>query len=114
LDEPTAGLDPRGQNEIMDMFYQMHYEQNLTTVLVTHSMKDALKYADHVIILNKGSTYMEGRPVDVFVQNDALQKVDLDVPEVIRFLQQFEVKFEQKIPFKRQSIQDIAQSIQHI
>ena len=114
LDEPTAGLDPRGQKEIMDMFYHMHHEQQLTTILVTHSMEDALQYADHVIILNKGTLYMEGRPEDVFIQNETLQKVDLDVPEVIHFLQQFEQKFGQHIPFERQSIQQIAQSIQRI
>src|SRR5699024_9941029 len=50
LDEPTAGLDPKGQQEIMDMFYDLHQRKNLTTILVTHSMEDALKYADHVII----------------------------------------------------------------
>src|SRR5699024_11826255 len=53
LDEPTAGLDPRGQKDMMDMFYHMHKEEKLTTVLVTHSMEDAVKYADHVIILNR-------------------------------------------------------------
>ena len=65
LDEPTAGLDPRGQKEIMEMFYKLHQEQNLTTVLVTHSMEDAVKYADHMIILNKGTKYMEGKPEEV-------------------------------------------------
>src|SRR5699024_8956441 len=84
LDEPTAGLDPRGQKEIMHMFYSMHKQQNLTTILVTHSMEDALKYADHVIILNKGTKYMEGRPEEVFIQKEALHRVQLDVPEVIQ------------------------------
>src|SRR5699024_7994760 len=59
LDEPTAGLDPKGQKEIMDMFYALHQEQKATTVLVTHSMEDALAYADYLIILNKGEKYME-------------------------------------------------------
>lgn len=111
LDEPTAGLDPRGQKEIMDMFYHMHQASNLTTVLVTHSMEDALKYADYVIILNKGTVYMEGLPNEVFVQNKALQQVGLDVPEIIRFLQQFEKRFNRKLPFIGQSIEQIAESI---
>src|SRR5699024_11760991 len=81
LDEPTAGLDPRGQREMMEMFYQMHTEQDLTTILVTHSMEDAVKYADHVIILNQGTKYMEGKPEDVFIQKDALNRVQLDVTE---------------------------------
>jgi len=114
LDEPTAGLDPRGQQEMMDMFYNMHNENNLTTVLVTHSMEDALKYADHVIILNKGTVYMEGKPHEVFIQNEALQRVGLDVPEVIRFLQQFEKVFNYKFPFTGQTIEQIAQSIKEV
>ena len=60
LDEPTAGLDPNGQHEVMDMFYRLHKEKEGTTILVTHSMEDALAYADHIIILNHGEVYMEG------------------------------------------------------
>lgn len=114
LDEPTAGLDPRGQSEIMDMFYQMHQQQNLTTVLVTHSMEDAMKYADHVIILNKGTKYMEGRPEEVFTQKEALHQVQLDVPEAVQFLDQFTEKFHTSIPFRRQSTPDIATSIARV
>ena len=114
LDEPTAGLDPRGQKEMMQMFYDLHKRQNLTTILVTHSMEDALEYADHVIILNKGTKYMEGKPEEVFVQKEALRKVNLDIPEVIHFLNQFEQKFGHKIPYERQSISEIAEEIQRI
>ena len=114
LDEPTAGLDPRGQKEIMNMFYRLHQQQELTTILVTHSMEDALKYADHVIILNKGKLYMEGKPLDVFTQRETLQNVHLDVPEVIRFLQQFEQKFGKEIPYQYQSISEIAHSIKDV
>lgn len=114
LDEPTAGLDPRGQKEMMNMFYEMHKRHNTTTVLVTHSMEDAVKYADHVIILNQGTKYMEGEPVEVFTQKEALQKVQLDVPEVIQFLNAFADKFGRKIPFKRQSIAAIANEVQQI
>lgn len=114
LDEPTAGLDPRGQTAMMDMFYRLHHEQQLTTILVTHSMEDALKYADHVIILNKGQLYMEGTPEEIFKQNEALSQVNLDVPEVVRFLQKFNVKFGVNIPFERQSLKSIAHSIQRV
>jgi energy-coupling factor transport system ATP-binding protein len=111
LDEPTAGLDPRGQKEIMDMFYHLHHSENLTTVLVTHSMEDALKYADYVIILNKGKKYMEGKPEDIFIQKDALHQVGLDVPEIVEFIGSFEEKFQTKIPFHNQSISQLAQHI---
>src|SRR5699024_9964458 len=59
LDDPNAGLDPRGKKEIIDMFYDIHHEKNKqTTILVTHSIEDALQYADYIIILNQGEKYM--------------------------------------------------------
>ncbi|TQS76045.1 energy-coupling factor ABC transporter ATP-binding protein [Ornithinibacillus gellani] len=112
LDEPTAGLDPRGQKEIMDMFYDLHQQQKLTTVLVTHSMEDAVKYADHVIILNKGTKYMEGKPEEVFIQQEALNQVQLDMPEMIQFMQAFQARFGTEIPFMRQTVEDLAVQIQ--
>src|SRR5699024_5211160 len=107
LDEPTAGLDPRGQKEMMDMFYRLHEEENSTTILVTHSMEDALKYADHVIILNDGQLYMEGPPEEIFLKNKELQEVHLDVPEMIHFIQQFNDKFNADLSLYDQSVQSI-------
>src|SRR5699024_11687688 len=86
LDEPTAGLDQRGQKEIMHMFYSMHKQQNLTTILVTHSMEDALKYADHVIILNKGTKYMEGCPEEVFRSEEHTSELQSRFALVCRLL----------------------------
>src|SRR5699024_3641078 len=77
LDEPTAGLDPRGQKEIMGMFKQIHEEEGMTTILVTHSMEDALQYADYTIILNQGETFMEGTPEEIFRQEKKIQEVQL-------------------------------------
>lgn len=114
LDEPTAGLDPRGQTEMMQMFYRLHKEQSLTTVLVTHHMEHALRYADHVIILNKGKVYLEGHPIEVFTERNILQKVKLDVPEVMQFLQQFSEKFTQQINYDHQSLRKIAQQIKSV
>ncbi len=85
LDEPTAGLDPRGRKEIMDMFARLHKEQNLTTVLVTHSMEDAAQYADEIIIMHKGTVYKKGTPLDIFAQPEQLLELGLDVPETVRF-----------------------------
>lgn len=111
LDEPTAGLDPRGQKDMMDMFYKMHKEDNLTTILVTHSMEDALKYADQVIILNQGTVYMEGEPKEVFLKQDALKAVQLDVPEVIRFIYAFQDRLGVSLPYTSQSITTLAKDI---
>lgn len=111
LDEPTAGLDPRGQKEIMNMFYQLHQRAGLSTVLVTHSMEDAVTYADHVIILNKGKKYMEGKPEDVLIRQTALNRVQLDVPEAVQFLKRFSDRFGVTIPFHRQTTEEIAQAV---
>src|SRR5699024_9017933 len=89
LDEPTAGLDPRGQKEIMELFREIHYTENATTILVTHNMEDALRYADYIIILNKGKKYMEGTPEEIFTQEEAIRKVQLHVPQSIQFINQF-------------------------
>ncbi|GGM34709.1 energy-coupling factor transporter ATP-binding protein EcfA2 [Paraliobacillus quinghaiensis] len=107
LDEPTAGLDPRGQKEMMDMFYQLHNAKGLTTILVTHSMEDALQYADHVIIMDHGTKYMEGTPEDLFVQKDKLQAVQLDLPEIIQFLRKIEDKFQVSLPYEGQTISEL-------
>jgi len=111
LDEPTAGLDPRGQKEIMDMFSELHKSEGLTTVLVTHSMEDAVKYADHVIIMNGGRKYMEGQPVDVFAEKEKLSEVQLDVPEMVEFLNELKAKTGADIPFRKQTIPELADEI---
>ncbi|RWZ52094.1 energy-coupling factor ABC transporter ATP-binding protein [Halobacillus fulvus] len=111
LDEPTAGLDPSGQREIMDMFYDLHHEKQLTTVLVTHSMEDALAYADHIIILNEGEVYMEGPPLDIFQHQDKLEKVQLDVPEVIEFVTKAKHKLGIELDYTGQSVAELAKDL---
>ncbi|WP_050613659.1 energy-coupling factor ABC transporter ATP-binding protein [Bacillus testis] len=85
LDEPTAGLDPRGRKEIMDMFADLHKKRNLSTILVTHSMEDAAKYADEIIVMHKGTVRKKGTPMDIFSQPEELIELGLDVPETVRF-----------------------------
>jgi energy-coupling factor transport system ATP-binding protein len=96
LDEPTAGLDPRGRKEIMDMFYQLHQERNLSTILVTHSMEDAARYADQIVIMQQGKVVQKGTPEDIFSSPTELVKMGLDVPEVVRF----QLKLEEKTGVK--------------
>ncbi|SFB26917.1 MULTISPECIES: energy-coupling factor ABC transporter ATP-binding protein [unclassified Bacillus (in: firmicutes)] len=93
LDEPTAGLDPRGRKEIMDMFYQLHKDRNLSTVLVTHSMEDAARYADRISIMHEGKLVKQGGPEEIFSNPEELIRLGLDVPEVVRFQLLFEKKF---------------------
>jgi energy-coupling factor transport system ATP-binding protein len=88
LDEPTAGLDPRGRKEIMDLFYRLHQEQRLTTILVTHSMEDAAKYADSIVVMNEGTVGLKGTPREIFANAEEIQKLGLDVPETVLFMKE--------------------------
>lgn len=85
LDEPTAGLDPQGRKEMMDMFYQLYRTQGLTIILVTHQMDDVANYADHMVVLEKGTVIKEGAPQDVFKDAPWLESKQLGVPAVVSF-----------------------------
>lgn len=98
LDEPTAGLDPRGRKEIMDLFYQLHKEKGLTTVLVTHSMEDAARYADRVAIMHNGKCVLEGVPQDIFANEELLMEYRLELPQSVKFQKKVEQMIGKKIP----------------
>ncbi|WP_374720875.1 energy-coupling factor ABC transporter ATP-binding protein [Peribacillus tepidiphilus] len=112
LDEPTAGLDPRGRKEIMDMFANLHRERGLTTILVTHSMEDAAKYADEIVVMHNGTIHKKGTPSDIFAQPEQLLELGLDVPETVRF--QLTLQKEMGVRFDKPalSISDLAREIQ--
>ena len=97
LDEPTAGLDPRGRKEIMDMFYALHKERKLSTILVTHSMEDAAKYADQIVIMQNGMVAKKGTPEEIFSSPKELIQMGLDVPEVVRFQLKMEERMGRKM-----------------
>ena len=92
LDEPTAGLDPKGRLEMMEMFYQLNKEQNMTIVLVTHQMNDVSDYADHVIVIESGNVVKEGSPKDVFSDASWLLEKQLGVPTTLAFVQKLKEK----------------------
>ncbi|EDP68726.1 ABC transporter, ATP-binding protein [Carnobacterium sp. AT7] len=85
LDEPTAGLDPQGRKEMMDMFYQLYRTQGLTIILVTHQMDDVANYADHMVVLEKGTVIKEGAPQEVFKDAPWLESKQLGVPAAVSF-----------------------------
>jgi len=97
LDEPTAGLDPRGRKEIMDMFYSLHRERKLSTILVTHSMEDAASYADQIVIMQNGKVAKKGTPEEIFSSPKELIEMGLDVPEVVRFQLKLEERMGRKL-----------------
>ena len=82
LDEPTAGLDPRGRDEILDQISLLHREQGLTIVLVSHSMEDVAKYVERIIVMNQGGVLYDGVPREVFRHYKELEQVGLAAPQV--------------------------------
>jgi energy-coupling factor transport system ATP-binding protein len=111
LDEPTAGLDPRGRTEIMDMFHKIHLEKELTTVLVTHSMEDAAQYADEIVIMQKGKLVGKGSPQEIFSKPEWLFSMGLDVPEVVKFQYSLEQQWGFKFSKTCLSIEELADVI---
>ena len=85
LDEPTAGLDPKGQLEMMSLFKELHGKQDITIVLVTHQMEDVANYADHMFVLEAGKIVDEGSPYEVFQNEEWLQSIQLDIPNTVEF-----------------------------
>lgn len=88
LDEPAAGLDPEGKEEILQNIESYRKSKNATIIMVSHSMADVAKLADRILVFNNAKLAMEGTPEQVFAQVDALAQMGLDIPQVTRvFLQ---------------------------
>lgn len=82
LDEPTAGLDPKGRDEILDQIAELQRQRKITVILVSHSMEDVAKYVDRLIVMNKGKVMFDGTPRQVFVHYKELEKMGLAAPQV--------------------------------
>ena len=82
LDEPTAGLDPKGRNDILDQISSLHKQTGITVILVSHSIEDVAKYVDRIIVMNRGQVFMDGTPKAIFDRSDALESVGLAAPQV--------------------------------
>ena len=84
LDEPTAGLDPRGRNELLDLVRQLHQRDKTGILLITHSMDDIARAADRIVVIDKGRIVMDGTPQQVFSHASQLEEIGLDVPQTTR------------------------------
>lgn len=82
LDEPTAGLDPRGRDEILDQIDRLHRERHMTIILVSHSMEDVARYADRLIVMNHGQKVFDGAPKEVFRHYRELETMGLAAPQI--------------------------------
>lgn len=111
LDEPTAGLDPKGQLEMMSLFNELHEKQDITIVLVTHQMEDVANYADHMIVLDAGEIVGEGSPQEVFQNEEWLQSIQLDVPNTVEFSHKLSKNSEWDVDELPLSIEALADTI---
>ena len=82
LDEPTAGLDPKGRDEILDAIKLMHEKRKITVILVSHSMEDVAKLVDRIVVLAKGKIAVTGTPKKVFAQTEKLESIGLAAPQI--------------------------------
>lgn len=92
LDEPCAGLDPRGREEILSLINGLHKESGTTIVMVSHSMDDVASLAERVIVMNKGEVAMDGTPREVFARGNELREIGLDVPQAVELAQRLREK----------------------
>lgn len=92
LDEPTAGLDPKGRDEILDQIAYLHKESDLTVILVSHSMEDIARYADRLIVMNSGEVMYNDTPKNVFEHYQELEKVGLAAPQVTYIMHDLKMK----------------------
>lgn len=87
LDEPTAGLDPKGRDEILDQIAKLKEETGITVILVSHSMEDVAKYVERIIVMNRGSVLYDDAPREVFRHYKELEQVGLAAPQVTYVMQ---------------------------
>ncbi len=101
LDEPTAGLDPRGRDEILDQVAALHDQMGITVILVSHSMEDVARYVERIIVMNKGSVLYDDEPRKVFAHVRELEDVGLAAPQVTYILHALK---EKGLPVKTDAI----------
>lgn len=92
LDEPTAGLDPKGRDDILNQTLKLQKEYRMTIILVSHSMEDVAKVASRILVMNKGRCILDGKPSDIFKEVETLERVGLAVPQVTYLLRKLREK----------------------
>lgn len=92
LDEPTAGLDPRGAEEILTLIKNLQKDTGMTVILVSHNMEDVANYVDRILVMNKGELKMDGSPRDVFRRTEELSGMGLRAPEVTYIVKELKKK----------------------
>ncbi len=92
LDEPTAGLDPQGRDEILDEIKNLYEKENITTILVSHSMEDIARLVNRTIVMHNGKIAMDGTTREIFSRSEELEKMGLGIPQITQFMKKFKEK----------------------
>ena len=92
LDEPTAGLDPKGRDEILDQIAFLHEERKITVILVSHSMEDIARYVERILVMNKGEKAFDGVPREVFSHYKELERMGLAAPQITYIMHELKAK----------------------
>lgn len=112
LDEPTAGLDPKGRNDILDQISALHRQTGITIILVSHSMEDVAKYVDRIIVMNRGEVFMDDTPKEIFRQSEALESVGLAAPQVTYVMRQLHKIFPE-LPEDVTTVEEAKEALLH-
>lgn len=92
LDEPTAGLDPRGRDEVLGRIQGLYEEEGITIILVSHSMEDIARLVNRIVVMHKGEVALEGSSKEVFKQGEKLEQMGLGIPQITSFMRQYKRK----------------------
>ncbi|MCQ4925727.1 energy-coupling factor transporter ATPase [Tissierella carlieri] len=92
LDEPTAGLDPSGRDEILGEIQKLYEQESITIILVSHSMEDVAKLVDRILVMHRGKLEMDGKTREIFRRADELESIGLGVPQITKFMKVFREK----------------------
>ncbi len=111
LDEPGAGLDPDGKDEIMKMICSLHKEKGLTIVLVTHDMEDVARFAEDVIVMESGKSVFHGKVRELFNNDDLIKNWNLDYPEARKFQIKLEERLGRKLPRLCMTKEELAETL---
>lgn len=97
MDEPTAGLDPKGKSEILDLINELHKDRNMTVIMVSHNMDEVAEYADRVIVMHEGQVMMDGDPHEVFANKEIIKQAGLNQPQAADFCKRLGIEGKIKI-----------------
>ena len=106
LDEPAAGLDPKGRKDIFENIIKVYNERKITVVVVSHSMEDVAKFSKRIIVINKGKIFLDGTPEEVFEKENELNEIGLCIPKIVQFVNLMKNKGVFSKEFKALTVED--------